>query len=40
MRGKSSSTKKPIKTLFKDGELEMFNKAKTYQQWEFRSGCE
>ncbi len=36
---KSSSTKKPIKTSFKDEELKMFNKAKTYQQWAFRYGC-
>lgn len=36
---KSSSTKKPIKTSFKDEELKIFNKSKTYQQWEFGYGC-
>lgn len=36
---KSTSLKKPIRTFFKEVELQQFNNAKSYQQWEFRTGC-
>ncbi|ENW93018.1 hypothetical protein [Acinetobacter dispersus] len=36
---KSRSIKKPVKTFFKEDELQIFTDAKSYQQWEFKSGC-
>jgi len=33
---KSSSKKQPMRTHFKQSELESFNKTKSYEQWEFK----
>lgn len=36
---KSTSQKKPIRTFFKEDQLQQFNDAKSYQQWEFKYQC-
>lgn len=36
---KSSLKKQPMRTHFKQSELESFKKAKSYEQWEFKYKC-